>query len=66
MLKKPTQPVQPDSSKILLHDPIEVKYWVRHLKISQDDLQRLVEKVGNSVAAVRKELDAQISDIDKV
>ena len=66
MLKKPTKPVQPDRSKIHLHDPIEVKYWVRHLKISQDDLQRLVEKVGNSVAAVRKELDAQISDKDKV
>jgi predicted double-glycine peptidase len=34
----------------------EVKYWVRHFGISVDDLQRTIEKVGNSASAVRKEL----------
>jgi hypothetical protein len=39
---------------------IEVKYWVKHFSISIDDLQRTIEKVGNSASAVRKELrDAQ-------
>lgn len=66
MLEKPTKTVQPDRSKIHMHDPLEVKYWMRHLKISHDDLQGLVEKVGNSVAAVRKELEGPISDKDKV
>jgi hypothetical protein len=34
----------------------EVKYWIKHFRISSDDLQRTVEKVGNSASAVRKEL----------
>lgn len=34
----------------------EVRYWTKHLKVDKDDLQRAVEKVGNSAAAVRKEL----------
>jgi hypothetical protein len=33
-----------------------VHYWTRHLGVTRDELQRTVDKVGNSVAAVRKEL----------
>jgi hypothetical protein len=34
----------------------EVKYWLKHLKITREQLQSIVEKVGNSAASVRKEL----------
>ena len=36
--------------------PHEVQYWTRHLGVTRDELQRTVDKVGNSAAAVRKEL----------
>jgi hypothetical protein len=36
--------------------PHEVQYWTRHLGVTRDELQRTVNKVGNSAAAVRKEL----------
>ncbi|MCA6104836.1 DUF3606 domain-containing protein [Bradyrhizobium australafricanum] len=48
--------VQPDRSKINMHEPYEVKYWTHALGVSKNDLQKVVEKVGNSAAAVRKEL----------
>jgi hypothetical protein len=39
-----------------MQEPIEVKYWTRELGVDKQQLQKLVEKVGNSAAAVRKEL----------
>jgi Protein of unknown function (DUF3606) len=51
-----TKKEQPDRSKINMHQPDEVKYWLRALGISREDLQKAVDKVGNSAAAVRKEL----------
>jgi hypothetical protein len=51
-----THKFQPDRSKINLHDRTELHYWLKHLKVSQEDLQSAIEKVGNSAAAVRKEL----------
>ena len=47
---------QHDRSKINMHDPHEVQYWTKHLKVSKEELQKAVEKVGNGAAAVRKEL----------
>ncbi|WP_426529161.1 DUF3606 domain-containing protein [Bradyrhizobium sp. McL0615] len=49
---------QPDRSKINMSEDFEVKYWLKALGVSKDQLQRAVEKVGNSAAAVRKELGA--------
>ena len=49
---------QPDRSKINLNEAHEVRYWTKHLKISTEELERVVAKVGNSAAAVRKELAA--------
>ena len=46
----------PDRSKINMHEPYEVKYWTKELGVNRDQLQELVDKVGNSAAAVRKEL----------
>ena len=47
---------QPDRSKINMSGDFEVKYWLKALGVSKDELKRAVEKVGNSAAAVRKEL----------
>jgi Protein of unknown function (DUF3606) len=47
---------QPDRSKINMNQDHEVHYWTKHLNISKEELQRAVDKVGNSAAAVRKEL----------
>jgi len=47
---------QPDRSKINMNEDYEVRYWIKHLGISKQELASVVEKVGNSAAAVRKEL----------
>jgi hypothetical protein len=48
-----------DRSKINMHEPHEVQCWIKHLKVSQEQLQKAVDKVGNGAAAVRKELAAE-------
>jgi len=45
-----------EQNKINLNEPDEVQFWTRHLNISREDLQKAIDKVGNSAAAVRKEL----------
>ena len=47
-----------DRSKVNMHEPHEVKYWTEELGVDKDQLQKLVDKVGNSANAVRKELAA--------
>ena len=47
---------QPDRSKINMSEDYEVKYWAKELGITRDELQKVIDKVGDSVAAVRKEL----------
>jgi hypothetical protein len=44
-----------DRSKVNMHEAWEVDYWTMELGVSKDELQRVVKKVGNSAAAVRKE-----------
>jgi hypothetical protein len=46
----------PDRSKINMHEDFEVKYWTKTLGVSKEQLQKAVDKVDNSAAAVRKEL----------
>ncbi len=41
-----------------MHEAHEVSYWTKHLKVSKEELQKAVDKVGNSAAAVRKQLAA--------
>jgi hypothetical protein len=48
-----------DRSKINMHEDYEVKYWTKQLGVSGDELEKAVDKVGNSAAAVRKELGRQ-------
>ncbi|MGC2527855.1 MAG: DUF3606 domain-containing protein [Candidatus Acidiferrum sp.] len=45
-------------SHIATDDELELKYWTKHLGVTRDELQSVIDKVGNSAAAVRKELDA--------
>jgi hypothetical protein len=46
----------PDRNKINLHEPWEVDHWTKELGVSKDELKKVIAKVGNSAAAVRKEL----------
>ena len=47
---------QPIRNKIDLADPAQIRAWTRRLGMA-DDLQRVAGKVGNSIAAVSKEID---------
>jgi hypothetical protein len=47
---------QQDRSKINMHEEHEVRYWTEQLQVSKDELQKAVDKVGSSAAAVRKQL----------
>ena len=40
----------------------EVKYWARHFHVTQKHLRLTIEKVGNSAATVRKELQTRSLD----
>jgi hypothetical protein len=44
-----------DSSKYVTSEN-EVKYWIKHFGVTREELERAVERVGNSAASVRKEL----------
>jgi hypothetical protein len=48
---------QPIRNKIDLADPAQIRAWTRRLGITTDDLRRVAGKVGNSIAAVSKEID---------
>ena len=47
---------RPIRNKIDLADPAQIRAWTRRLGMA-DDLQRVAGKVGNSIAAVSKEID---------
>ena len=47
---------QPDRSKINMRKDHEVRYWTKELGVSRDELQRAIDRVGESAAAVRKQL----------
>jgi hypothetical protein len=49
----------PIRNKINLTDPAQFRAWTRRLKLSADELKAIVEKVGDSAAAVTKEIDLQ-------
>ena len=45
-----------DRGHISMSSRAERRFWSRHLGLTEGDLQQVVDKVGNSIAAVRKEL----------
>jgi predicted RNA-binding protein YlqC (UPF0109 family) len=46
-------------NKIDVSDASQIRTLKRRLGVSSDDLHRVVEKVGNSIAAVTKEIELQ-------
>ena len=52
----------PDRSKINLQHAAEVRCWTKELGVSAQELSRAIDKVGNSAAAVRKELATTADD----
>lgn len=46
----------PDRIKIGLSQGWEIDYWTHELGVSKSELQGIIAKVGNTAAAVRKEL----------
>jgi Protein of unknown function (DUF3606) len=56
--KKMISKTTPDRSKIIIEHEDHIKYWTRHFGVTKDELTRAIERVGNSAAAVRKQLSA--------
>ena len=50
---------QPARNLIDLADTKQVRTLTKRLKISEDELRQIVEKSGNSIAAVTKEVELQ-------
>jgi hypothetical protein len=53
-----TKKMKPDRSKIDADNPKELRYWTKALGVSKEEVLNAIEKVGNSAASVRKELDS--------
>jgi uncharacterized protein DUF3606 len=51
-----TKSFRPDRNKIDPQNATELKYWSKALGAPEEDILGAIEKVGNSAAAVRKEL----------
>ncbi len=49
----------PLRNHIDMSSELEVKYWVKHLGVRREELKRAVDKVGNSAATIRKELESK-------
>ena len=49
----------PIRNKVNTADPAQLRAWTRRLRVPADDLKAIVEKVGNSVTAVSKEVELQ-------
>ena len=62
MRRSLTKRIMPDRSKITMKSENEIKYWIKHFGVTHEELERAVERVGNSAASVRKELQNRISD----
>jgi hypothetical protein len=45
-----------DSSRIAMNEDYEVAYWTDKFGVSRDELQKAVDAVGNSAAAVEQRL----------
>jgi len=43
-------------SHIAMNDAVNVRRWTKHLKVTKDELQCAIDKVGNSVVAIRKHM----------
>ncbi len=51
----------PVRNKINLAEPSQVRAWTKRLGVSVEVLKTIIERVGNSVSAVSKEVELQRS-----
>jgi hypothetical protein len=51
-------------NKVDLTDPNQVRSWKRRLGVSIEDLQWIVEKVGDSISTVTKEIELERTPAD--
>jgi Protein of unknown function (DUF3606) len=58
MTDDPTKKEVQDRTRINTSEDYELRYWSEKFGVSQDQLKAAVQKVGNSVSAVEKELKA--------
>ena len=56
MSDNPNKKGAQERSRISTSEDYEVRYWSKKLGVSPDELKAAVKKVGNSAAAVEKEL----------
>ena len=49
----------PIRNKIDPADPAQIRAWTRRLGVPADALQAVVDRMGNSIAAVTKEVELQ-------
>jgi predicted nucleic acid-binding Zn ribbon protein len=49
----------PVRNKINMADPAQARAWTRRLRVQPDQLNIIIEKVGNSVAAVTKQVELE-------
>jgi Protein of unknown function (DUF3606) len=45
-----------DRSRVNMHEDYEVRYWTKALGVSKEELQRLVDKHGNTAAKIKEAL----------
>ncbi|WP_316197470.1 hypothetical protein [Bradyrhizobium sp. SZCCHNS2002] len=51
--------IQPIRNKLDLADPVQVRIVTRRLELSQAELTEMVGRIGNSLAAISKEVHSQ-------
>jgi Protein of unknown function (DUF3606) len=49
----------PIRNKIEVADRAQIRAWTRRLRVPVDELKAIIQKVGNSVQAVTKEVELQ-------
>jgi len=59
-----TKKFAPDRSKITADSEGEIKYWTKHFDVTPEELRSAIDTVGNSAAAVRKELGSRKAKLD--
>lgn len=48
---------QSNRSHIAVDDKEGMRTWAKHFQITEDELRKAIERVGNSASAVRKEIN---------
>ena len=55
-------PDKPDRARIDLTDDVAARAWTKKLGKSREEIAAAIEKVGNNVSAVKKELGCKVDE----